>query len=121
MTPSLVLAVGGGALIAGGIYLMLERSLMRILAGIMLASNGVSMLFLVASGPAGSAPIVGEPKSSIADPLPQAMVLTAIVIGFGLMAFTLALVYRTYMSLGTVNSDEMRVAEPADAGKEAGK
>ena len=50
-----------------------------------------------------------------------ALVLTAIVIGFGLLAFTLALVYRTFMTLGTVNSDEMRVAEPVDAGKEAGK
>jgi len=57
----------------------------------------------------------------VANALPQALVLTAIVIGFGLMAFTLALVYRAYMSLGTVNSDEMRIAEPADAGREAGK
>lgn len=100
MTPSLVLAIAGGALIAAGVYLLLERSLMRILLGVMLAGNGVNLLFLVASGPAGLAPIVGEPRDEIADPLPQAMVLTAIVIALATSAFLLAMSYRSFQLEG---------------------
>ncbi|WP_405217907.1 Na(+)/H(+) antiporter subunit C [Agrococcus sp. Ld7] len=100
MTPTLVLAVAGGILIAAGIYLLLERSLMRILAGVMLASNGVNLLFLVSSGPAGLAPIVGEDPELIADPLPQAMVLTAIVISLATSAFLLAMSYRSFQLEG---------------------
>jgi multicomponent Na+:H+ antiporter subunit C len=63
--------------------------------------------------------MVRMPRSEIvANALPQALVLTAIVIGFGLFAFALTLVYRTYQNLGTLNSDEMRLAEPdGDTGK----
>lgn len=100
MTPSLVLAVAGGVLLASGVYLMLERSLMRILAGIMLGSNGVSLLYLVVAGPAGRAPIVGEPRYRISDPLPQAMVLTAIVITLATAAFLLAMSYRSFQLEG---------------------
>lgn len=100
MTPTLVLAIAGGILIAAGIYLLLERSLMRILAGVMLASNGVNLLFLVSSGPAGLAPVVGEDPELIADPLPQAMVLTAIVISLATSAFLLAMSYRSFQLEG---------------------
>lgn len=100
MTPSLVLAIAGGALIAAGVYMLLERSLMRILLGVMLAGNGVNLLFLVAAGPAGLAPIIGEPRDEIADPLPQAMVLTAIVIALATSAFLLAMSYRSFQLEG---------------------
>lgn len=100
MTPTLVLAIAGGVLIAAGVYLLLERSLMRILAGVMLAGNGVNLLFLVSAGPAGLAPIVGEPEAEIADPLPQAMVLTAIVISLATSAFLLAMSYRSFQLEG---------------------
>ncbi|MDR7234207.1 Na(+)/H(+) antiporter subunit C [Agrococcus lahaulensis] len=100
MTPTLILAVAGGALIAAGVYLLLERSLMRILAGLMLASNGVNLLFLVAAGPAGLAPIVGQDPEQIADPLPQAMVLTAIVITLAASALLLAMSYRSFQLEG---------------------
>ncbi|GAA1416856.1 Na(+)/H(+) antiporter subunit C [Agrococcus citreus] len=100
MTPTLILAVAGGVLIAAGVYLLLERSLMRILAGVMLAGNGVNLLFLVSAGPAGLAPIVGEPEGDIADPLPQAMVLTAIVISLATSAFLLAMSYRSFQLEG---------------------
>ena len=100
MTPTLILAIAGGVLIAAGVYLLLERSLMRILAGVMLAGNGVNLLFLVASGPAGLAPIVGEDPEAIADPLPQAMVLTAIVISLATGAFLLAMSYRSFQLEG---------------------
>lgn len=100
MTPTLILAITGGVLIAAGVYLLLERSLMRILAGVMLAGNGVNLLFLVSAGPAGLAPIVGEPEDRIADPLPQAMVLTAIVISLATSAFLLAMSYRSFQLEG---------------------
>lgn len=96
MMPSLALVVAGGALIACGVYLILERSILRIMAGVILAGNGVNLLFLVASGPAGRAPIIGEGQDAIADPLPQAFVLTAIVISLAASAFLLALSYRSF-------------------------
>ncbi len=122
----LLLALSVGALVAASVYLMLDRNVLRFLFGLALLSNAVNLM-IFASGrlTPGAPPLIdaGEyaPTGVVANALPQALVLTAIVIGFGLLAFTLALVYRTFMTLGTVNSDEMRVAEPIDAGKEAGK
>ncbi len=94
MTPNLSLIVVAAVMVACGVTLVLDRSLSRILIGFILLGNGVNILFLVASGPAGAAPIVGggDPMS---DPLPQAMVLTAIVITLGATAFGLALAYRS--------------------------
>ena len=101
MTPNLVLALVAGCLVAAGVYLMLERSLTRILVGVLLASNGVNVLFLVVSGAAGGAPIIGvTPKEEMSDPLPQAMVLTAIVITLGVTAYLLALAYRSFQLNG---------------------
>jgi multicomponent Na+:H+ antiporter subunit C len=100
VTPTLVLAVAGGVLMASGTYLLLERSLMRILAGVMLIGNAVNLLFLVAAGPAGLAPIVGAPPGEISDPLPQAMALTAIVITLAMSAFLLAMSYRSFQLEG---------------------
>jgi len=54
------------------------------------------------------------PIGIVANALPQALVLTAIVIGFGLFAFALVLAFRAYQTLGTLNTDEMRVAEPKE-------
>ena len=101
MSPNLVLVVIAGVLIAAGVYLLLERSLTRILIGVLLASNGVNILFLVVSGPAGGAPIIGvTPREEMSDPLPQAMVLTAIVITLGVTAYLLAMAYRSFQLNG---------------------
>jgi multicomponent Na+:H+ antiporter subunit C len=101
MTPNLTLAIVAGALVSAGVYLMLERSLTRILVGVLLASNGVSLLFLVVSGAAGGAPIIGTtPQQEMSDPLPQAMVLTAIVITLAVTAFLLTLGYRSFQLNG---------------------
>ena len=122
----MLLALSVGVLVAASVYLMLDRNILRFLFGLALLSNAVNLL-IFASGrlTPGAPPLIdaGEyaPTGVVSNALPQALVLTAIVIGFGLLAFTLALVYRAFMTLGTVNSDEMRVAEPVDAGKEAGK
>src|SRR5699024_6522563 len=99
---SLTLVVVAGFLVATGVYLLLERALTRVLLGIVLVSNGVATLYLVASGPAKGAPLVGSRQSwEMSDPLPQAMVLTAIVIALASMAFVLSLAYRQWRVTGS--------------------
>lgn len=100
MTVDLALVVVIGVLVACGVTLLLERSLTRILLGFVVLSNGVNLLFLVASGPPGSAPLIGASDDRMADPLPQAMALTAIVITLGVTAFGLALAYRAWQLEG---------------------
>jgi len=101
MTANLSLILTAAGLIGCGVYLLLERSLTRVLIGLILLSNGVNVLFLVASGPSGGAPIVGlTPPEQMSDPLPQALVLTAIVITLGTTAFLLALAYRSWQLSG---------------------
>ncbi len=94
MTP--VLAVIIGLLFAAATYCLLRRNLMRVLIGILLLGHGVNLLLLAASDPLSREPTIlgkdGLPLTEgSADPLPQALVLTAIVIGFGLSVFTLVL------------------------------
>ena len=112
-----------GILIATGVHLLLERSLSRILVGLVLASNGVNLLFLVAGGAAGGPPIGGAtPPQDMSDPLPQAMVLTAIVITLGSTAYLLALSYRSFRVNGhdevpdDVEDAAIRVLAEADEG-----
>lgn len=100
MTPNLPLVILVGIMVAAGVTLVLERSLTRILIGFVLIGNGISVLYLVVSGPAGTAPIVGLSDEQMSDPLPQAMVLTAIVITLGVTAFGLALAYRAWQLTG---------------------
>ncbi|HLR94629.1 MAG TPA: Na(+)/H(+) antiporter subunit C [Jiangellaceae bacterium] len=102
MTINVVLVVTVGILVASGVYLLLERSLTRVLVGIVLISNAINILFMVASGPAGTAPLFNlyEPEQ-MSDPLPQALVLTAIVITLGLTAFILAMAYRSWQVTGS--------------------
>lgn len=97
MSVNIVLVVVIGVLFTCGVYLVLERSLTRVLVGVVLIGNGANLLFLVAGGAAGGAPIVGQNSvEDMSDPLPQAMVLTAIVITLGMTAFLLAMAYRSW-------------------------
>ncbi len=101
MSANITLVVTVGVLFAAGVYLILERSLTRILIGVILISNGVNVMFLTAAGEAGLAPIVGvNPRDEMSDPLPQALVLTAIVITLGVTAFLLAMAYRAWQLHG---------------------
>jgi len=101
MTPNLTLILVAGALISCGVYLVTERSLSRILMGVLLLSNGVNVLFLVAAGDAGLPAFTGESTAETAtDPLPQAMVLTAIVISMAVAAFVMTLAYRSFQLFG---------------------
>ncbi|MEU4639924.1 Na(+)/H(+) antiporter subunit C [Micromonospora sp. NPDC023814] len=98
--PTLVLVVAVGVLVGCGVTLLLERSLTRILLGVILLGNGVNALILM-GGRAGAAPVVGAaPAGRLSDALPQAMILTAIVITFGLTAFLLAVSYRSWYLTG---------------------
>ncbi len=100
MTANLTLALVAGALVGCGVYLLTARGVIRAFLGVLLISNGINMLFLVASGPPGRAPIVGAgatDESQMSDPLPQAFVLTAIVITVAVTGYAMALAYRWWM------------------------
>ena len=98
--PTLVLVLAVAVLVGCGVVLLLERSMTRILLGVILTGNGVNLLILL-GGRSGEAPVVGTgPVEEMSDPLSQAMVLTAIVITFGLTAFLLAVAYRSWYLTG---------------------
>lgn len=101
MSPNIVLALVAGVLVACGVYLLTERSLSRVLMGVILLSNGVNVLFLVAAGRAGRPAFIGETsEDQMTDPLPQAMVLTAIVITMAVSAFLMTMAYRSFQLFG---------------------
>lgn len=101
MQSSLTLLILGAALLAVGVYLVLERSLSRIVLGLANITNGINILFLVAGGRSGEPPIVGNSEPEMmSDPLVQAMMLTAIVIGLATTAFLLAMGYRSWQLHG---------------------
>lgn len=101
MSVSLPLVITAAVLVGTGVYLMLERSLTRVLVGLVLLSNGVNVSFLVAAGRPGDAPLYdGSNAETMADPLPQALVLTAIVITLGTTAFLLAMAHRSWQLNG---------------------
>ena len=110
MEASLALVVGG--IVAGGLYLVMQRNLIRFVFGLILLSGGVNLLiFTVGRVHRGAPPLVPEgltaPVDPVANALPQALILTAIVIGFGLTAFAMALLLRAYERLGTVVTSEL--------------
>lgn len=114
MTVSLVLLIVMAVLFASGVYLLLERSMTRVLLGFLLVGNGANLLILIMGGEAGFAPIVGNgvDTEDMSDPLPQALILTAIVITFAVSAFLMALIYRSWRlaNTDTVSDDAADVA-----------
>jgi len=114
-----LLAVVVAVLFATGAYLMLRPNLIRIVVGLLLLGNGVNLLVFTVADPSSRPPPLvpsGEvaPLAAVADPLPQAMILTAIVISFGLFVFTLVLAYRAWQAVGTLDPDAMDAAVPRD-------
>lgn len=108
MSTNVTLALAAGVLVGTGVYLLMARGIVRAFLGVILMSNGINLLFLLASGPAGRPPIVidGDVSAAgMADPLPQALVLTAIVITLAMTGYVLALAYR---ATRTVSSDAIR-------------
>jgi multicomponent Na+:H+ antiporter subunit C len=110
---TLLVAAAVGVLFGTGCYLILKPDLFRVVAGIVLVSNAAS-LALMASGLTRADPPIGpEGDDPVSDALVQSLTLTALVIGFGVAALLLALVYRVYTSLSTVDLDELSRAEVA--------
>ncbi|PMC40648.1 Na(+)/H(+) antiporter subunit C [Bacillus sp. UMB0899] len=98
-----------GILFSAAVYLMLSKSLLRIIIGTGLLSHGAHLLILTMGGlKKGAAPLLGEHAEVYVDPLPQALILTAIVISFGVTSFFLVLAYRSYQELGTDDMDQLR-------------
>jgi multicomponent Na+:H+ antiporter subunit C len=99
---TITLAIVVGVLYAAGTYLLLQRTLTRIVVGLGLLGHGANVLLLMAAGGPGRAPLVpgGPDGAGFTDPLPQALALTAIVITFGVIAFLLALAYRSHALTG---------------------
>lgn len=117
------LALAVGAIVAGALYLILQRNLLRFVFGLILLSGGVNLLLFTAGRPTrGAPPLIPDgayaPVAAAANALPQALILTAIVIGFGLTSFALVLLLRAYERLGTLATDALtaRVADPRPVG-----
>lgn len=96
-----------GILFAIGTYLIMTRSLLRVILGTALLTHGAHLLLLTMAGlKTGAPPLLGEEAAAYTDPLPQALILTSIVISFGVTSFFLVLAYRTYKELGTDDLQE---------------
>jgi multicomponent Na+:H+ antiporter subunit C len=116
----LALAVLVGGFFAVAIYLILSKSVIRMLLGIAILGNATNLLIFTAGRLTREVPpIVPEGETQLvapfANPLPQALILTAIVIGFALLTFLLVLGYRAYQELDADDTDTMRLAEPEKA------
>jgi multicomponent Na+:H+ antiporter subunit C len=106
------LAIISGSMVAGGIYLLLSQNLVRILFGLIMLSNAVNLILFAAGGLSHIKPALIEngqtvPLTAVANALPQAFILTAIVIGFALLVFMFVLFYRSYETLGTADTRQM--------------
>jgi len=114
-----LLAITIGLMVAAAVYLMLSGHMLRFIFGLVLISNAANLtIFTAGRLTPGKPPLIPEgayaPVGDVANALPQALVLTAIVIGFGLFAFAVTLVWRAWIALGTIEADNMRVAEPRE-------
>lgn len=114
-TPFVILI---GLFFAAAVYLMLSSHIIRIMLGVAILGNAVNLLLFVAGRVTREVPPVilkGEALSmTAANPLPQALILTAIVISFSFFAFLMVLAYRAWQALKTDDTTAMRYAEPAD-------
>jgi multicomponent Na+:H+ antiporter subunit C len=107
-----LLALASGVLFAAGLYLMLRRRLAQLIIGLALLSNGTNLLIFTVGGLTRARPpvVLGDAERLVppyADPVPQALALTAIVIGFGLTAFSLVLAHRVHVTMGTDDVDDV--------------
>jgi multicomponent Na+:H+ antiporter subunit C len=111
-----ILPVIIGGLYASGLYMMLQRSLVRMIIGLILISHASNFfLFVVSRITRGKPALIPDgmiiPPGDYADPFPQALVLTAIVIGFGIQAFAIVLIKRTYQRVGTDDLDDLNTTD----------
>lgn len=108
----IVLAVLVGVLYTTGVYMVLRRSILKFIIGIIFMSNATNLLVFLSSGVVAGKPSFVKDGVAVAkdmaDPLPQALVLTAIVIGIGVVVFTLALKYKFFEATGTDDLDQLK-------------
>jgi multicomponent Na+:H+ antiporter subunit C len=108
----IVLAILVGVLYTTGVYMVLRRSILKFIIGLIFLSNATNLLVFISSGiVAGEPAFVGDGTGNtdaLSDPLPQALVLTAIVIGFGIVVYTLALKYKFFEATGTDDLDQLK-------------
>jgi len=108
-----VMAIVIGILYGMGLYLVLRRSIVKLVFGLVILSQATNLLIFTAAGLIrGEVPIITSESTilpaSAADPLPQALILTAIVISFGILAFALVLLRKAFRIIGSDNLDDMR-------------
>lgn len=111
-----VLAFVIGIIYAAGLYMMMRRSIVKLIAGLaMLGYASNLLIFTISRLTRAQPPLIPEgmssPTAPFADPVPQALILTAIVIGFGLQAFALVLIKRVYQTVGTDDLDQMKATD----------
>lgn len=108
----ILLAIVVGILYTAGVYLMLRRSILKFIIGLIFMSNATNLLVFLSAGLVSGSPVFVDGKKVdsvlMADPLPQALVLTAIVIGLGIVVFTLALKYKFFELTGTDDLDQLK-------------
>lgn len=112
----IVFALVIGGLYAAGIYMMLRRSIVKLIIGLALLSQAANLLIFALGRPGrGTPPIIAKGATELispySDPLPQALILTAIVISFAVTAFALILIKRAYQEVGTDDLDAMRTTD----------
>ncbi|KYG28308.1 Na(+)/H(+) antiporter subunit C [Priestia endophytica] len=108
----ILMSIVSGILFMCATYLILSRSLLRVIIGTVLLSHGAHLMILTMGGlKQGTVPLLGENASSYTDPLPQALILTAIVISFGVTALFLVLAYRSYQELKTDDMNDLKGCE----------
>lgn len=124
MIVMLAFVIGG--IYAAGLYMMLRRSITKLIIGLSLLSHASNLLIFTTGGLVRARPpIIADDAATIvapfADPVPQALVLTAIVISFGVTAFALVLLHRTYLTVGTDDLDELSKTDVAKTETEMAK
>ncbi|HUF41047.1 MAG TPA: Na+/H+ antiporter subunit C [Verrucomicrobiae bacterium] len=108
----LLLAIVIGGLYAAGLYMMMRRSILKLVLGLALLSHAANLLIFTMGGLSrAQPPIVSTDAAAVADPLPQALILTAIVIGFGVLIFALVLVHRVVQTVGADDLDKMKATD----------
>lgn len=111
----ILMAILVGILYTAGVYMLLRRSILKFIIGIIFLSNATNLLVFLSAGPVAGKPafLGGETGDAVnyADPLPQALVLTAVVIGLGIVVYLLAIKYRFFSETGSDDLDELKPTE----------
>ena len=113
------LAIVVGCLYSAAVYMLLRRSFIRLIIGLIMLGHASNLfIFTVSRLSRGVPPLIAEgetfPPEGYADPLPQALILTAIVIGFGIQAFAIVLIKRVYQVVGTEDLNDLRSTDISD-------